>query len=62
MEPVKSLVFEKHDQPMTDSLKVAEYFGKDHAHVLRDIKDLDCSQEFRESNFGFSKSSPVVII
>lgn len=54
MNILESLVFEKVDQPMTDSLKVAEYFGKDHAHVLRDIKALDCSQEFRESNFGFS--------
>jgi len=29
-------------------------FGKNHAHVLRDIENLSCSQEFRESNFGLS--------
>ena len=39
---------------MTDSLKVAEYFGKRHDHVLRDVKDLECSDEFRLTNFGES--------
>ncbi|MCI8582719.1 MAG: Rha family transcriptional regulator, partial [Dorea sp.] len=28
--------------------------GKQHAHVLRDIKELECSEEFRLSNFGES--------
>ena len=49
-----SLVFEKNDQPMTDSLKVAEYFGKQHNNVLRDVKMLDCSAEFRRLNFEHS--------
>lgn len=31
---------------------VAEVFGKKHFHVLRDIEALECSEEFRESNFG----------
>ena len=48
------MVFSKQDKPMTDSLKVAEHFGKQHAHVLRDIKELECSEEFRLSNFGES--------
>lgn len=39
---------------VTTSLKIAEKFGKEHAHVLRDIRDLECSEKFRESNFGFS--------
>lgn len=39
---------------ITTSLKIAEKFGKEHAHVLRDIRDLECSDKFRESNFGFS--------
>ena len=51
---MNELVFEKQDKPMTDSLKVAEYFGKRHDHVLRDIKELECSEEFRQSNFGES--------
>ncbi len=30
---------------------VAEIFEKDHASVLRDIRNLHCSEEFRASNF-----------
>lgn len=39
---------------ITNSLLVAKKFNKNHAHVLRDIEDLGCSIEFRESNFGLS--------
>lgn len=39
---------------ITTSLKIAEKFGKEHAHVLRDIRDMECSEIFRESNFGLS--------
>lgn len=39
---------------ITTSLLVAKKFGKNHAHVLRDIEILGCSDEFRESNFGLS--------
>ena len=39
---------------ITTSLKIAEKFGKEHAHVLRDIRDMECSDTFRESNFGLS--------
>lgn len=48
------LVFLQRNEAVTTSLKVAEYFHKNHAHVLRDIQNLDCSQEFTESNFGLS--------
>ena len=37
-----------------DSLYVAKYFGKNHFHVLRDIENLDCSNEFRQTNFGLT--------
>lgn len=37
-----------------DSLYVAKYFGKNHFHVLRDIESLDCSNEFRQTNFGLT--------
>lgn len=37
-----------------DSLCVAKYFGKNHFHVLRDIESLDCSNEFRQTNFGLT--------
>jgi len=33
---------------------VAEKFGKNHKEVLRDIKNLECTQMFRESNFALS--------
>lgn len=42
------------DTPRASSLMVAEMFGKDHNKVLRDIKELDCSERFRLSNFGQS--------
>ncbi len=45
------LVYEKHDKPMTDSLKVAECFEKRHDNVIKDIRELDCSEEFRLLNF-----------
>ena len=48
-------IFEKDDQFWTTSLDVAEKFGKQHFHVLRDIKNLECSDEFRQSNFGLSE-------
>lgn len=39
---------------VTDSRRVAEKFGKRHAHVMRDIRRLlgDIGEEFAESNFG----------
>lgn len=40
-----------NNQPMTNSLKIAEVFSKRHDAVLRDIKKLKCSQEFNLHNF-----------
>ena len=37
-----------------DSLVVAQMFGKLHANVVRDIRNLDCSDEFRLINFDES--------
>ena len=51
---MNELVFLQKDEAVTTSLIVAEYFHKNHAHVLRDIEKLDCSDSFRESNFGCS--------
>lgn len=39
---------------ITTSLIVAQVFGKEHKHVLRDIDELSCSDDFRKSNFGLS--------
>lgn len=49
-----NLVKIENSQVVTTSLKIAEIFGKSHAHVLRDIKALECSDSFRKSNFGLS--------
>jgi Rha family phage regulatory protein len=49
---MNKLVFIENGKTVTDSLTVAEVFGKDHKHVLRDIKSLECSEEFSQSNFG----------
>ena len=38
-------------KPTTNSRIVAEIFEKRHDNVLRDIKALDCSQEFSQLNF-----------
>lgn len=51
---MNELITIKKDKAVTSSLKVAEMFHKNHAHVLRDIEALDCSPDFRESNFGLS--------
>ncbi|ACT00251.1 Rha family transcriptional regulator [Paenibacillus sp. JDR-2] len=47
----QSLVFMGNGRPVTDSLKIAEVFGKEHKNVLRDIANLECSQEFSQLNF-----------
>ena len=43
-----------NDIARANSLMVAKMFGKRHDHVLRDIKEMECSDEFRLSNFGES--------
>lgn len=39
---------------VTTSKNVSEVFGKDHKNILRDIENLDCSEEFRRLNFELS--------
>lgn len=46
--------FGKEEVATCTSLDVAETFGKEHRHVLRDIRELGCSDGFRQSNFGQS--------
>lgn len=36
---------------MTTSLMVAKYFDKEHKNVIRAIKDLESSDDFRRLNF-----------
>ncbi|MGL5254827.1 MAG: Rha family transcriptional regulator [Brevinema sp.] len=40
-----------HDTARVDSLFVAQAFEKRHNNVLKDIRELDCSSEFRLLNF-----------
>jgi Rha family phage regulatory protein len=51
---MNQLVFVKQDKAVTDSLIIAEVFGKEHARVMRDIRELGCSEEFRVGNFAES--------
>lgn len=44
-------VFIQNQQVKTDSLKVAEIFGKQHKDVIRKIESLDCSPEFTSAQF-----------
>lgn len=44
----------KEEVTVVSSLDIAETFGKRHADVLRDVENLECSDEFRERNFALS--------
>jgi len=48
------LVTNQNGKPLTTSKVVADSFGKIHRDVMRSIKNLDCSDEFRERNFAQS--------
>jgi Rha family phage regulatory protein len=43
---------ELKDQPITTSYAVSEAFGKRHSDVLRDIRNLHLSEEFRKQHFA----------
>ncbi|WP_227430386.1 Rha family transcriptional regulator [Psychrobacter sp. I-STPA6b] len=45
------LVSIEDEIPMTNSLKVAKFFGKRHSDVLSKINSIDCSEEFSKRNF-----------
>lgn len=52
---MNQLVFIQDGKTVTDSLTVAEVFGKRHADVLRSVDNLECSDEFNERNFASVK-------
>lgn len=55
MRDTDELIEIENGQPVTTSLKVAEIFGKQHSHVMRDIQDKilpNVSENFNQSNFG----------
>ena len=37
--------FKKEETAVVTSIDVAETFGKEHKNVLKDIRELDCSEE-----------------
>lgn len=41
----------KQEAAVVSSLDIAETFGKEHKNVLKDIRELNCSDEFRLLNF-----------
>lgn len=52
---MKQLVFIENGRPVTDSLTVAEVFGKEHKHVIRDIEvQLEKLAEAGEKEWGVS--------
>ena len=67
---MKELVFKgEGNQALTNSLLVAEKFGKEHRRVMQDIRELGCSEEFRLHNFVQSsyinsqnKEMPMIIM
>lgn len=48
---VEIMKLNKEEVTVVTSLDIAETFEKEHKHVLRDIRELECSDEFRQSNF-----------
>ena len=52
---MNNLVFRGADnRALTNSLLVAEKFGKEHKRVMQDIREMGCSALFREHNFVLS--------
>lgn len=51
---MNKLVFIDNGKTVTDSLTVALVFRKEHDKVMRDIRELECSEEFSLANFGES--------
>ncbi len=49
----------EHGKNVTTSLIVANVFGKRHSDVLRDIRNLNCSEDFRKRNFALIENQEV---
>lgn len=50
----KIKIVEQKGKQTTNSKNVADVFGKEHRNVLKDIKNLECSDSFRALNFELS--------
>lgn len=52
---MEALVFKGNaGQALTSSLLVAKKFGKEHKRVMQDVRELGCSEKFRQHNFVLS--------
>lgn len=51
---LRAMVSSENGEAKTTSYAVAEAFKKRHSDVLRAIKNMKCSQKFRERNFAFT--------
>lgn len=49
------LVYSRNNIAYTDSVTVANKFGKRHDDVIRAIENIECSSQFRHRNFAVSK-------
>ena len=49
---MNDLVYNEGGNAFTDSLKIAEKFGKLHKDVLKAIRNIECSSDFQERNFA----------
>lgn len=45
-------VVAKNGRPITSSIKVAEAFSRRHKDILRAVRNVECSDEFRGRNFA----------
>lgn len=48
---IETKKIEKQEVTVVSSLDIAETFGKEHKNVLKDIRELNCSDEFGRLNF-----------
>ena len=48
---MKDLIVDNDDRVLVSSKDISDSFGKVHRNVLRDIKSLECSEDFRQHNF-----------
>ena len=51
----RQLVSAPNGEPITDTLQIAEAFGKRHQHVIRAVESLHCSKEFSTAHFWASE-------